>query len=443
MINAKKLHYLFCFFIIFKIYAQDTSIVLEKELNALKIFRTYYYLEIETLEMHQFEAWFHTKEDGWDNILIAANEDSQISEFSKDDYIVDHTIRAGWPSPNSKYTPVPSNLEKMSEGIVQSYKNNFPEKQFDRFEIHYLGYFSRVALHEIIPSGTRTINNWRTKKPERVAKTARFNFAVKSKTNTIEDLESGSMSGSGTLSLDFINQKAKIGQWMDFKLPAHMEGTSLLSLNFNKDILENISAKNLSTVQTLQELKSKLLLMVKKSTKSWLNIYQSNKKIKSPLAKIFKASEKTLFPTKSQQYFTFKIDVYGRSSDYGNQLNHEVKFFIPVNNKSFEIEKSIPNTNVSIKVKGNLANGDFQITTSNGLGVQKESNKKLDLKSYQIVLNKCGFGFIDGYLEFDRSQQGEVREDLSLPGNGIYRSFDIYPGRFQDLDITAPLSVSI
>ena len=439
MLKAKKLHFLLCFLIIFKIYAQGSNIVLEKELNALKIYRTYYYLEIETLEMHQFEAWFHTKEDGWDNILIAANENSQVSEFSKDDYIVDHTIRAGWPSPNPKYTPVPSNLEKISEGIVQSYKNNFPDKKFDKFEIHYLGYFSRVALHEVIPSGTRTINSWRTQKAERVAKISRLNFAVKSKTNTIEDLESGSMSGSGTLSLDFVNQKAKIGQWLDFKLPVSMEGTSLISLNLNKEIDENISAKNLSTIQTLKDLKSKLLLMVKKSTKSWQNIYQSNKKIKSPLAKIFKASEKTLFPTKSQQYFTFKIDVYGRSSDRGNQLNHEVKFLFPVNNDSFEIEKSIPNTNVSIKIKGNLANGDFQITTSNGLGDQKESNKKLDLKYYQIILNKCGFGFIDGYLEFDRSSQDEVREDLSLPGSGIYRSFDIYPGRFQDLDITAPL----
>ncbi|MDH4468515.1 MAG: hypothetical protein QE271_10675 [Bacteriovoracaceae bacterium] len=418
-------------------YAQ-TKDDLEKDLNALKFFRTYYFLELETAETHQFEAWFHTEKNGWDNILVAADEKSNVANFSQSDYISDQTVRAGWPTPSSSYTPVPAELSSVSDGIVESYKKNFPDKKFDKFEIHYLGFFARVSLHEIIPGGSKTINNWRTDKKERSATLSHTNLAVSAKNKSIKELGQASSGGHATLNADFANEKTKISQWMDFQLPADAQGSSLLSLKLEDDLNRVTALINNETHAKVKSLKDQLFSSLLKTVSSWQDLLERNKKPKSPLPKILKSSEKSPFPSKSQQYINLEFNLYGRVSDFSGQLNKNIQLIIPVTNNNFEVQETIPDINVSVNIKGNLITGEIFISVFDDQGNRKEVLKKLDLAAYQVAFNeKTGFGFVDGYLEFMQIE-GEGQNDLFLPGNGSYRRFDFFLQGFQSFDLTFP-----
>ena len=386
----------------------------QKEMDQLKGYRTYYYLETASYSAHQFEVWYFSKENQWEVALVAAKANDDLSNIKPDQYLVNHTAYAGWPSPEVNYTKVPAELQQLEVDLVQAIKKNHGELNLEQVQVHYLGEFARVAVREITPQSVNPI-----RRGQRSASMHEKFFAVDVKNNTLTDLQMG---GGGSSTLEATMHDGTISsQWIDYSLPSSVEGSQLFALDFQSS--EEVNLPNIYNLE-VKNLEAAILDAAVKADPSTSD---------SILNKIL-TSQSSELPTGPVQYQSFDLNMYGRADD--RQLDVRVQFLIPVTSKDFSISKVDKASGITFTIKGNLTEGTFAFSAQDQANNEINLEKPIDKKYYSMISTSSDAAFIEGFLEFERNEDEEDKQ-LSLPGSGEYSSFDIYLGRFDNYQFTA------
>lgn len=408
---------------------QAQSLVNPKvDLKNLKTFRTYYFIELESRNAHQFQVWYHSKENQWESALIAAQASQDTSTITRDQYLVNHTVYAGWAKPYLNYTPVPESLKHLEEGMITAIRRNHSGLTISEIQVHYLGEFARVATTELIPQSRDAI-----RRDLRAGSVYKRNFAVDLKAGTLTDLRQGG-GGSGRLDL-YTNPKAISHQWANFVMPSSIEGSSLYSLQFMQSTQDE-SAKEFVIPKIYSEALKELEQKILESTLQMDEFLFVNTPLVSNLQGVFKSQGDSVFPVGITQYQEFDVMLYGRATDYSKQLSRRLKFLVPVKPGDFSVSQLEPVSGITFTVAGSFEKGIFNLFATDAAMNTVGLEKFLDEKYFKLVTGDESQLFVEGFLEFRQDENAVTRDELTLPGVGEYTRFDIYPGRLRQYGLT-------
>lgn len=125
------------------------------EVDSLKLFRSYYHIQLESPNAHQFEVWYTvtTGPDAgtWEHFQAALQEKDDASILRPDQYLSSHQVFVGYPEPPQTFTPVPARLKSLEEGLNLAVARNHAGSKPQDVRISYLGKAARVMAYEIVP----------------------------------------------------------------------------------------------------------------------------------------------------------------------------------------------------------------------------------------------------------------------------------------------------
>lgn len=369
------------------------------DLGKLKLYRTYYHVQLESPTAHQFEVWYQSGEGAedfreWNVFHVAASESSDTSQIKHTDYLSTHQIFVGFPAPPEKFTPVPQQLGKLEEGIRKAVMRNHADLGVKKIQVHYHGSAARVLAYELIPIGAHM-----------AIQGFRFCFADLQK-GTYRESGSG-MNGIGLLALKSATEVPVTDPiWIDFVLPEAIQGSSLFSVE---------SAPELGPVyrNSEKELMKRLLATA--------GAIERGEALDSSVGRVLRKQGGTLLPLGIRQYLEFNIDLYGRTADFHDQLSRHFSILIPASEKPFTLEKKDTETGIKCVVTGNLEEGRLSLEVQGPDGTTRRTDLVSDSATFKLIK--------DGPRTASKGPlytQPEATK-LSLPGQGKYYQFDIHP----------------
>jgi hypothetical protein len=245
--------------------------------------------------------------------------------------------------------------------------------------------------------------------------------AIKSFCSYFADLNNGLLKafGSNFTSIGFLDFKIKeLGlkpNWVDFVLPSKIEGSSLFALD---SMDKNQEEKNLDPIYE----ESKLNL--NKKVLSLAKTIEANSNFDSPIEAILQKQSSNLLPENLKQTIQLRIQFYGRTIDFGNQLSGYINLNIPVKLGSYHFTKMDEAKHLSFSLNSFIDESkmtlQLKITNRHGETIEKtfeaegENNFHLIKDGNTTILSGIT------YLSSDDQK-------MSIPGDGEFTQFDIYP----------------
>ena len=373
------------------------------DIEKLKTYRSYYHVQLESKTAHQFEVWYQFKGNKnfleWSVFQVAANENDDTSRIQKSDYLSTHWFYAGSLQPPKNYTVVPVNLKSLEDGLKKAVRQNHSDVEVTDIQIHYLGKSARLLANEIVPISVNADTSKRL-----AIKGSRFYFA---------DLVNGQLKASGSggvgftsLNLDLLDEEDTTFNWIDFVLPKQIEGSSLFSLDYESKMAPIY-------LKTKQQLMDQIIATAR--------LLESGGSYDPSIEKVLEKQGTTLLPDELKQFLTLKVDVYGRTADFNDQLDQRIEFLVPVSDKPFVLEKEDTATGIKFTLAVNLLDKpEFVLSVVGSDG----TSYKIQLPcEKEIELVKDGpRTIVNGFLHLENTLG-----HISLPGSGKYTQFDIYP----------------
>ena len=375
-----------------------------QDLANLKLYRTYYHLQLQSKTAHQLEVWFQFREEGgdlmWRQFQLAVQKGHDTSKITTKDYLHVQNLVTGRETPPTKYKALPSEIRNLEEGIKEAVLRNHNQLEITDIQIHYLVHAARLNIHELVPISTDDVPYHRL-----AFKGHRFVFVDFSTGKFYRQMDSVAV---GAFDLKPFGPPIEKPNWVNFLLPKNIEGSSLIAVTLDTNPGEAFKLAEQNLMREILEHARKL---------------ERGEIVNSPLESLLQRQGETLLPEGIKQNIELAVEVYGRTADINNQLEHSVVFTIPVRERPFKLVTKDSQTGIIFTITADLSLEKPEISikaeTSDGTSekmvlVSRYDNPVLIKDGPRITVN--GPPFFEGPIN-----------SMTLPGNRMYTQFDIFP----------------
>jgi hypothetical protein len=398
------------------IIAMTTQSLMASDLDRLKPFRSYYQVELESTTAEQFEVWYETDGNGWDTFHLAVQDNEVLTSLPEERRLDPHVAFAGWPRPPKHLSPAPAKLKSLVEQIKNLIPSTFSDKIIKDIKVSYMGRSARAVILQYIPASV-----YDPADKYRSGSVSERYYLVNTKKGTLQRFGGGSGGGSNM----YNSTSGKFPtSWLNLTLPRNIEGSPVLDLMFYQEP----GQIPWCIEKTLKGQESRLMsAIVKRVREMEQGTGLTSEQI---LNKVLAAQESTVLPQQVKQTLTFDFSIYGRIK-LGNQLDGRLNLKFPATMTPTTVTEIDPVTGVEISATLDLTAQTLVIQASRDGNILSKSTA---LKYVELLVDGSQM-MAQGSMYAD----GEI--DMSLPGAGDVRSFDIYPGQISPANFLTPLNV--
>lgn len=391
----------------------DRSTMFDK----LKVYRSYFQIQLESKTAEQFEIWYETADNGWDTFQMAVQADEKFATILDDRRLSDNQATAGWPQPPKKLVRPPRELEGVAQRIINAVPKTFPKDKIKNILITYMGRAARIVAFQYVPTAPHD-----AKQPYRRGSTAEKHYLVNTKTGKFKEF-GGASSGGGSLREPY--SKTTPTSWVYVVLPKEAEGNPILGLNFF-DQPGEIPSCMVAPIKSAEKQVMKAIANRVREMESGLGLASDQ-----ILAKLLAAQGNDLVPQGLEQKLEINASVYGRSASGGNEVDSSVKISTPIQANSV-INYTDAKSGIDFTINLDLANKNISVMARRDGHTAQGQSALFEIKS--MVSN--------GQTFLQTDVEAIDRISLDLPGSGKVTNYDIFFGRMSPSDFLIPAGSS-
>jgi hypothetical protein len=368
--------------------------------SRLKTLRTYYSVGSVDKLAHRFSIWYSNIEPSLAQVAGNTVEDMQA--------LTEKDLHISWGAfgiPPSEIQPVPPALKAVADAAVARLKELQPNAS--EIQIGYYGKFRQVHINEMTP-----IDRAGGPADKRIARKVELSAKL-SEEGTITGLYGFSSGGYGLMAWDWENVHpfAKLPQYVNYALPANLEGTSpLYAHHFHhkgdyEEAYEKVIAEVLKTVAAIDA-----------------GTY------KNPIEELLAAQGESLLPAGFDAHLKYEVRTYARAANFPDQKSEEVVL-------RFSLKKALAAPVHFVETSPMGIKYDLTIDLTKklvSLTVTNSANQSAS-RTYPVVLdNHYGGVVTEGDATALLGGTISVKlphdlHDLHVPGTGGFSEFDVYP----------------
>jgi hypothetical protein len=363
----------------------------------LKAYRTYHEITKVDAQAHRFYVWFSDVEP-----TLAQVAGNTVEEMAA---LTEQNLNISWGAfgiPPDDVPPVPAHVQHLADAMLKRIQELRPNAS--GYLVSYAGEFRLVGVTETTPFNLP--GNPDDTTCHRLQASLKL-FAD----GTIDGTHGLAMAGTSTLAPDWNEANFQtVPRYVDFRMPPEIEGTSVL--------WTPIFGRNPIYAEAHAALLKKIVETVKAIDAG---------SYENPIEAILSAQGSTPLPVAFSPTMRFSVDAYARTEDWGSQMEDTAQLTFTVREAlAGPVTKSYYSADTTLAfdltVDLQAMKATVKVTTPGGA----TRTETYEIAPAGLILEGTSAAVKNGWLH---AQIHHGHHDFTLPGEGGFTAFDIYPGQ--------------
>lgn len=378
----------------------STALATDPIYPRLKAYRTYFHLDKVDRFAHRFTAWFINVD--YTRVEVGVNSIEEIEKLEEDD------LRGSWGAfgiPPGEIPQVPDEMKPMAAALESRIRQIYPDHT--QFKIAYDGLKRAISVEELTPMTAHRDPG------DTYVRRSNVTYFQGQDSQVLEPAGIQMYGGLAILcSEHFPDECASLPCFVDFTMPAALEGTSLLRSRLDPaapaygPAWEEFSRQAIAAADALE-----------------------NGSYQNPIEAVLARQGDTVLPPAMGQTLEYSINAYGRTEEFQDQVDERHAFRIPLEQA---VEGTVrqawtsPETGLeySVAVSFNERRLTLWVKTPGGQQARAGSTMLDNASGGFLIRDGERVALDQGHVEL---QIDEGQEEINLEGEGRFTSFDVYP----------------